>query len=163
MRSLTVSSTVDRPRERVFDYLSDIANHSEFSDHYLKDFRLERMESRGVGASASYRLAFPLGQTWGDCVICELAGPHRIRIEGQMGRLGRIRTEALYELTQAGNDMTRVTYTFRSLPATRGDRLKEALGMRGWFTRQSRRSLRRLSGILEDDEHSSRATRVAAG
>lgn len=163
MRSLTVSSTVDRPRERVFEYLSDIANHSEFSDHYLKEFRLERMDSRGVGAAASYRVAFPLAETWGDCVIRELAGPHRIRIEGQMGRLGRIRTEAIYELTQAGNDMTRVSYTFSSQPATRGDRLKEAFGMRGWFTRQSRRALRRLSGILEDQDHSPRATRVAAG
>jgi uncharacterized protein YndB with AHSA1/START domain len=40
MRRITCSVTIDAPRERVFDYLSDIANHAEFSDHYLKDFRL---------------------------------------------------------------------------------------------------------------------------
>ena len=37
--------TIDRPREEVFDYLADIANHPEFTDHYLKDWRLTREES----------------------------------------------------------------------------------------------------------------------
>ena len=45
MRPIAVSRTIDAPRERVFDYLSDIANHAEFSDHYLSDFRLERLDS----------------------------------------------------------------------------------------------------------------------
>ena len=42
-------------------------------------------------------------------MIRELQEPYLIRIEGQMGRLGRIKTEAAYELTQAGNDMTLVS------------------------------------------------------
>jgi uncharacterized protein YndB with AHSA1/START domain len=163
MRPLSVSRTIDVPRERVFDYVSDIANHSAFVDHYLKDFRLERLDSRGVGAAASYKIAFPLGATWGDCVIRELQEPYLIRIEGQMGRLGRIKTEAVYELTQAGNDMTLVTYRFRAEPATPADRLKELLGLRGWFVRQSRRALRHLGQILEEGDLSARATRVAAG
>ena len=39
--------TIDRPREEVFDYLADIANHPEFTDHYLKDWRLTRVDSYG--------------------------------------------------------------------------------------------------------------------
>jgi uncharacterized protein YndB with AHSA1/START domain len=163
MRPFTVSSTIDVPRERVFDYLCDVANHSEFSDHYLKDFRLERIESRGRGAAARYRIAFPLGGAWGDEVITDVQEPHLIRIEGQMGRLGRIKTEAFYELTQAGNDMTRIRYTFSTVPASATDRLKEALGLRGWLVRQSRKALRRVGHILEDGEPSAGATRVAAG
>ena len=50
---IAVSRTIDAPRERVFEYLSNIANHAEFSDHYLHDFRLERLDSSGLGASAS--------------------------------------------------------------------------------------------------------------
>ena len=67
MRPITCSVTIDSPRERVFEYLEDIANHVEFSDHYLKDFRLERIESRGVGAAARFRIAF--GKSlWGEIV-----------------------------------------------------------------------------------------------
>ena len=31
---VTVSVTIDRPREEVFDYLADIANHSEFMEPF---------------------------------------------------------------------------------------------------------------------------------
>ncbi len=83
MRTITVTRTVDAPREQVFDYLSDIANHAEFSDHYLNDFRLERLQSSGMGAAASYRLDFPLGRQWGDAVITDLESPHLDRAGGQ--------------------------------------------------------------------------------
>jgi uncharacterized protein YndB with AHSA1/START domain len=29
--------TIARPPEEVFDYLADIANHAEFSDHFMVD------------------------------------------------------------------------------------------------------------------------------
>ena len=41
----TVSSTISKPREEVFEYLADIANHPEFTDHYLVDWRLTRENS----------------------------------------------------------------------------------------------------------------------
>ena len=98
MRTITVTRTVDAPREQVFGYLSDIANHAEFTDHYLHDFRLERLQSRGIGASASYRLDFPLGRQWGDAVITGLESPHRVVLEGAhraaSGALGRGRSSA---------------------------------------------------------------------
>ncbi len=45
---VTVSVKIGRPREEVFAYLSDIANHAEFSDHYLEQFRLTRIDSVGA-------------------------------------------------------------------------------------------------------------------
>jgi len=163
MRPVTVSRTVDAPREQVFRYLSDIANHAEFSDHYLHDFRLERLNSRGVGASASYRLDFPLGRQWGDAVITALEAPHLIVLEGRVGRIGRIRTRAEYRLTPADHDMTRVEYRFESEPSTVLDRLKESLGMRSWLRRGARRGLSRLAQVLEEGEPSAHAVRPAAG
>jgi uncharacterized protein YndB with AHSA1/START domain len=172
MRPATVTTVVDAPRERVFDYLSDIANHAEFSDHFLEEFRLERLESRGVGAAARFRvasllarlpLARPLASLWAEIVLTELERPHRIAIEGRAGRLGRIRTQAEYRLTQHDEGMTRVEYTFASEPATRGDRLREALGARPWLKRQHTRALRRLRRILEEGEPSAHAVRAAAG
>ena len=155
---------VDVPRERVFDYLSDIANHSAFADHYLKDFRLERLDSRGVGAAASYKIAFPLGATWGDCVIRELEAPYLIRIEGQMGRLGRIKTEAVYELTQAGNDMTRVEYRFRGRARHPGRPPEGAArAARRGCAAKSRRALRRLASDPRGGGASGKRRPVAAG
>src|SRR4030081_1894766 len=53
---VTVSTVITAPRERVFDYLQDIANHSEFTDHYLVDWHLTRIDSVGRGAGARFRL-----------------------------------------------------------------------------------------------------------
>ena len=163
MRPVEVSTTVDTPRELVFDHLCDIANHAAFSDHYLEDFRLQRIDSRGVGASACFRMAFPLGGLWGDCAIAEVERPFLIRMEGRMGRVGRIRTEAVYRLTPAGHGMTSVEYEFRAVSASAADRLKEALGLRAWLRRQSARALRRLAAALEQDESHKGAVGVAAG
>jgi uncharacterized protein YndB with AHSA1/START domain len=163
MRAIAVSRTVDAPRERVFRYLSDIANHSEFSDHYLHDFRLERLDSTGVGAAASYRLDFPLGRQWGDTAITVLEPPHRVVLEGRAGRIGRVRTRAEYRLTPADHDMTRVEYVYETEPGNPVDRLKEAFGLRGWMRRATRRALGRLARVLEEGEPSAHAVRPAAG
>lgn len=163
MRPLTVSTTIDAPRERVFDYLADIANHVEFTDHFLKDFRLERLDSVGVGAAARFRIAFPIGSIWADAVITELERPYRIVTEGQAGRIGRVRLDAVYVLVQHGYDMTSVEFTFSSEPATRSDRLRESLGLRPWLKLQHGRALRRLKFVLEQGEPSTRAVTVAPG
>jgi uncharacterized protein YndB with AHSA1/START domain len=163
MRPVAVSRTVDAPRERVFAYLSDLANHAEFSDHYLHDFRLERLDSSGLGAAASWRMDFPLGRVWGDAAITELDPPHRILLEGRGGRIGRIPTRAEYRLVPVDHEMTRVEYEFETKPANPVDRLKEALGMRSWLRRNARRGLRRMANAIEDGTASAGAVRPAAG
>ena len=162
MRPIRLSATVDSPRERVFDYLADVANHVEFSDHYLKDFRLTRVESRGIGAAARFRVAFG-SSLWGEIVIAGLEAPYRIALTGQAGRLGRTQVEAGYTLTSSGQGMTRVEYEISTTPGAPTDRLREALGGRAWLAHQSRRALRRLAAVLEEGEPSSHAVRVAAG
>ena len=67
-----------------------------------------------MGASASYRMDFPLGRQWGDAAITELEPPHRVRARGpRRAGIGRIRTRAEYRLTPADHDMTRVEYRVR--------------------------------------------------
>jgi uncharacterized protein YndB with AHSA1/START domain len=163
MRSLAVSRTVDAPREQVFDYLSDVANHAEFSDHYLRDFRLERLDSTGLGASASWRMDFPLGRIRGDAAITEIDRPHRIVLEGREGRIGRIPTRAEYRLVPVDHGMTRVEYEFETRPENPVDRLKESLGMRSWLRRKARRALHRMANAIEDGTASTHAVRPAAG
>jgi uncharacterized protein YndB with AHSA1/START domain len=162
MRPITCSITIDVPRERVFDYLEDIANHVEFSDHYLKEFRLERVESRGVGAAARFRIAF--GRSlWGEIAIAELERPYRVALEGEAGRLGRVKVHAAYKLTPYGQDMARVDYELSTTSGTRIDELRALLGGRAWLNLQSRRALRRLAKVLEEGQPTTHAANVAPG
>jgi hypothetical protein len=168
MRRTTVTSSIDAPRERVFDYLADIANHAEFTEHFMKDFRLERLDSRGVGAAARFRLTSPvlspLGfDVWTELVLAELERPHRIQMNGRAGRIGRVEVDVVYTLTNQDPGMTRVELTFSSKPVAVPDHLREVLGGRLWLTFQCRRALRRLKLILEEGEPSVHAAGVAAG
>ena len=87
MDAFTVTATVSRPREEVFEYLADIANHAEFTDHFLKDFRLTREQSYGRGAGARYRVDMPLNRfPWADTTIVEFDPPYRLVEEGRGAR-----------------------------------------------------------------------------
>ena len=162
MRPFTSRCTIDAPRERVFDYLIDIANHAEFTDGFLEEFRLERLESRGIGAAARFRVRL-LPRVWAEAVITAAEPPHLIALDGRAGREGRVATRIEYRLTPADHEMTRVEVAFSTEPATATDRFLEGLGARARLRRDWRRALVRLKRILEEGEPSSRAVRVASG
>jgi hypothetical protein len=98
---------------------------------------------------------------WAEAVIVELERPYRISLEGETGRLGRVKLEVVYLLTGYDHDMTRVEATVRSTPARWGDALKELLGGRFWLRLQWGRALRRLKATLEEGEPSAHAAGVA--
>ena len=162
MEPFTVTTTVARPREEVFDYLADIANHAEFTDHFLKDFHLTREQSYGRGAGARYRVDMPLNRfPWADTTIVELDPPYRLVEQGRAGKYNRIKVNTEYRLLEGAGDTTRVELTSETEPALVTDRLLEKLGARGWLRRQNRRALRRLRAILEDDEMRGRRATLA--
>ncbi len=161
---VTVSIVVSAPREQVFDYLQDIANHSEFTDHYLVDWHLTRIDSIGSGAGARFRVKAPGARfSWADVTFAEVERPHRIVEIGRTGKDNRVRTLGVYELAPAPSGSTRVRFTIETLPATLSDRLLEGLGARSWFRRKNRRALRRLRGILEGDVPRGQRVTVAGG
>lgn len=163
MDAFTVSTTISRPREEVFEYLADIANHAEFSDHYLVDWHLLREDPRGVGAGARFRVKMPLNRfSWADLSIAELQPPYRILQRGRGGKFNRIRIVATYTLQPASGNGTRVELTFETEPALPSDRLMEAFGARSWMRRKSARAMRRLTTILEEGRDRGRRPTVAA-
>ncbi|MFL5844016.1 MAG: SRPBCC family protein [Solirubrobacteraceae bacterium] len=164
MDPVSVSVTIARPREEVFEYLADVANHPEFCDHYLVDWRLTREDSYGRGAGARFRIKAPRNRfAWADVVFAEVERPRLIVETGRAGKFNRIRTLGTYELEPGGAGTTRVTFTFESEPGNLADRLGEAFGQRSWMRRKTNRAMRRLRSILEEDRgRGSRAT-VAAG
>jgi uncharacterized protein YndB with AHSA1/START domain len=164
MDPVTVSIVVDRPREQVFDYLQDIANHPEFTDHYLLDWHLTRIDSVGRGAGASFRVKAPGARfAWGDVTFVEVDRPRRIVEVGRTGKGNRVRTLGVYELAPGPSGTTRVQFTIETEPATLSDRLLEGFGGRGWMHRQSSRAMRRLRTILESDVGRGHRVTVAGG
>jgi uncharacterized protein YndB with AHSA1/START domain len=151
---VSVTVTIDRPRAEVFAYLVDIANHSEFSDHYLTQWRLTRVDSVGRGAGARFRIGTPLQRfAWADMTFAVVEPPHRIVAVGRGGKFNRIRTTAIWTLDDSAGGGTELEYMVESEPALPTDRLVEALsGQRAWFKRKVRRAMRRLQAILEEGE-----------
>ena len=164
MDPVTVSTVISAPREQVFDYLADIANHSEFCDHYLVDWHLTRANSVGPGAGARFRVNVPGNRfSWAEVTFVEVERPRRIVEVGRTGKNNRIRTLGTYELAPGAGGTTRVSFTVQTIPATLSDRLLEGLGARGWMRRKSQRAMRRLRSIIERNEGRGGRVTVAGG
>jgi len=154
--------TINRPREEVFAYLADVANHAEFSDHYLKQWRLTRANSVGRGAGARFKIDAPCQRfSWADMSFVEVEPPFRIVGVGRGGKYNRVRTFSSWTLSPAPGGGTRVDFVTETEPKLLSDRLAEAMGMRIWLGRQARRAMRRLQLILEEGEERGERPTVA--
>jgi len=88
----TSRSRSPAPREEVFDYLVDIANHAEFTDHYLTGLASDAEGSVGRGAGAPVRVKAPLQRfSWMGVSLIEVDAPWRIVEAGRGGKYNRIR------------------------------------------------------------------------
>jgi uncharacterized protein YndB with AHSA1/START domain len=161
---ISVDVTIASPREEIFEYLADIANHAEFNDHFMVDWRLTREDSYGYGAGARYRVEAPLNRfPWGDSTIIEVERPRRIVEAGRMGKYNRIRTLGVYELDRAASNSTRVRFTLETEPKLLSDRFLESLGARAWMKRKLNKAMRRLRSILEEDHDRGTRPTIAGG
>lgn len=164
MDPLTTSVLIDAPREQVFEYLQDLANHPQFTDHYLLDWRLTREDSIGRGAGARFRVAAPGNRFgWADVTFAEVDPPRRIVEVGRGGKANRIRMVGVYELSEASHGATRVRYTLQTEPVMLSDRIMESLGGRAWIRRENAKAMRRLRDVLERGTIDGRRVTVAGG
>jgi uncharacterized protein YndB with AHSA1/START domain len=157
---VTLHVSIDRPREEIFAYLSDVANYPEFMDHFLTGWRLTREQSAGRGAGARYRQGGRFDRFgYYDLSIAELDPPFRIVAVGRGGKYNRIETYHQWTLEPTSSG-TRLEYLYETEPPLPTDRLVEALsGRRGWFRRNGGKALRRLRSILEENrDRGARAT-----
>ncbi len=162
MDTITVSTTISKPRELVYEYLADIANHAEFTDHYLVDWHLTRIDPYGAGAGARFRIKAPLSRfAWADFTFAEMQPPYRIVEKGRGGKYNRIRMLGTYSLTPGPGDTTKVEYSLETVPVMLSDKLMEAFGGRAWSRRQAAKSMRRLRMILEEGRGRGRRASVA--
>jgi uncharacterized protein YndB with AHSA1/START domain len=145
---ISVTRVIHAPRRDVFEFLSDLANRPAFTDHFVSEFRLERLPSAGVGAAARMRVTEP--GLWLETVIEELSPPHRIVERGKGGRLDRIPIHTVWELAAGATAAScELTLSFWSEPSRRIDRIRERLGAEHFFRRRWSIALSRLEELFE--------------
>jgi uncharacterized protein YndB with AHSA1/START domain len=149
VREVTVSTVISAPRQEIFDFVCDLAGRPAFTDHFLRDYRLARVNPVGMGAAARFQLKAPFAKEYAELHITEVDRPRRIVEEIRVGRRGRNRSLAVYDFSSEGHGVTRVELTTFSEPATVIDRVRE-LGAAGWMRRQTAKALDRLRMIFEE-------------
>lgn len=155
---------IDAPRESVFAAISDLADRPAFTDRFLSDFHLTRIESSGIGAGARFRVAAPLRSVWIDTAISELEPPHKLVERGRGGRGNRIPSTTVWELTESARSLTRLRVSHWTEPKNPVDRVLERLsGNAHWQQRGWREALRRLRDLIEGDRAAPAPVAVAGG
>ncbi len=164
MQPFSLESTIARPRAEVFEYLADVANHAEFTDHFLKEWHMTREETYGQGAGGRFRAELPFARfPWGDWVVVEIESSRRIVLAGRSGKFNRVRTLTVIETRDGAGGATRVDVTVETRPQMLSDRFLETLGQSRALKRNWRKALRRLGSILEEDRGRGQRATIAGG
>ena len=164
MGPISAEVEVDASREAVFALLADLSLRPSFTDHFLTDFHLTRIDPVGVGAGARFRIKAPFRSPWADTAIAELEEPFKVVERGRTGRSNRIETTTVWELTSGPGSLTTVTVSTWTKPTNPIDRAVEVLSGAERFQRRGwREALRRLREILEGERGIEERVAVAGG
>lgn len=164
MGPISAEVEIDVPRQRAFEAIADLSLRPAFTDHFLRGFRLTRIDPVGIGAGARFRIAVRPRPFWMDTTIVEAEAPHRIVEHGSGGPVNRVPATTHWELTEGPGSLTRVRVSFWTEPAKPVDRGLELLSAasipceRGW-----REALRRLRDLLEAEGSVDHRVAVAGG
>jgi hypothetical protein len=146
MKPVTVSASVARPREEVFDFLDVLANHAGFNDHMFTDWSFSGPE-RGVGAKGRARVNAPASREWAEFEVIESERPVRT-VEESVSAGGKRRTRGTYRLAERAGGGTEISFELAWKQAPRSERLFPPLS-RAFLRRALRKAMRRLAERLE--------------
>ena len=154
---------IDAPREEVFALLVDLSARPSFTDHFLLDQHLTRIDPVGIGAGARFCVKGPLRKIWMDTTIVSTDPPFQIVEEGESGRTNRIRSHIVWQLKEAPGSLTKVRVSHWTEPAALDRTLELLSGGSVWLERGWRRALRRLRDNIESDQPVKERIAVAGG
>jgi hypothetical protein len=164
MGPVTAEVDLDVPREVAYEFVADLGNRPAFTDHFISDLHLYRLESTGVGAGARYRIFAPPQAVWVDTTITALSPPQRISERGRGGRSNRIPTATEWEFLEGSGPLITARVTYWTRPIHPLDRAKEVLGGASiWYERDLKVAMRRLRDLLESPGRVEPRVGVAGG
>jgi uncharacterized protein YndB with AHSA1/START domain len=146
MSSLTVSTTIARSPADVYELLDDLANHEQFTDHFLVDWHMTREDTRGVGAGV--RLKATVGSHRDAEITVIESSPSRIVETGRGGKDMQSRTRGTYTLTPSADGGTEVTFTLEMEPASLAERMQAPVA-RAYMRKQNAKAMERLKALME--------------
>lgn len=152
---------IDAPREMICEYLLDIRTRPVIFGDSIADFRLLRLETRGIGAGARFR--FKRRTAWNDTTITAIEFPRRISERGATGRLNRNQTGFEWEIAEAANGVSLVRLSYWIDPFGFYRHFHRLTGGSRWYSRQMRKATRRLRDLVEAERIETEQIAVAGG
>jgi hypothetical protein len=141
MKTVSVTTTIARPREEVHAVIADLPGHERFTDHFLVDWRVigdnaVRVRIKGVGKhdQSEFRLV-------------EIT-PDRIVEHGRGGKDLAKGLRGIWTLGSTPDGRTKVTFTNEMDADGLADKLGWPLA-KAWLKRNNGRSVERLREQLE--------------
>ena len=159
MGPISAKLSIDVPRDEVFRILTDLSARPAFTDHFMEEFHLLRIEPVGVGAGARFKLR---DGGWVDSVIEEADAPHRLLERGRGGYLNRIPNVTEWLLADAGPNGCEVQVTFWTEPEHAVDKLRDAKASERRLGKGLKKALERLRNVAESGQPPERIA-VAGG
>jgi multidrug efflux pump subunit AcrA (membrane-fusion protein) len=146
MKPITVSTTVQRPRDEVFAHLDVLANHVPFNDHYMADPELSG-PATGAGGRMHARILAPGRSQRFDLETITAQAPDLL-VERTVAAGGKRRTRGTYRLAEAGAEATTVTFELVVEAEPAIDKPLAPLARR-WMAKQLQRAMDRLKEQVE--------------
>lgn len=152
---------IDAPREEIFEYLLDFETRPFLFADAVEDFRLLRLDPKGVGAGARWR--FKRKDVWADSSITAAESPRRISERGVTGSYNRTSTGTEWELEETPGGVTRVRISYWTAPTGMARAFDRLTGGAGWHRRRLEKAGQRLREALESGREERVDVPVAGG
>lgn len=152
---------IDAPREEIFEYLMDFDTRPFLYGDSVENFRLVRLESRGIGSGARWQ--FKRKKAWADSAITSADPPRRISERGVTGRYNRTETGTEWELSESSSGVTTVRISYWTVPSGMAKAFDRLTGGSRWHRRRIERAGRRLREAVESGREERVEVPVAGG
>jgi hypothetical protein len=145
MKPIVVSTTTDRPRDEVYEFLDVLGNHEPFTDHMLVDWTVDG-PATGVGAKARMRAKTPGPKQWIDMEVVS-ATPGETITEEAVSAGGKRKTRGTYMLSDRADGGTDIRFQLEYLAMPGGEKVVSPL-LRAWLARANQKAMDRLQDRL---------------
>jgi len=152
---------IDAPREEIFDYLLDFDTRPFLYGDAVENFRLLRLNSRGVGAGARWQ--FKRKKAWADSAITAAEPPRRISERGVTGNYNKTTSGTEWEMEETATGVTRVRISYWTVPTGLAKAFDRMTGGAGWHRRRLDKAGQRLREAIESGREEKVEVPVAGG